>query len=201
MGLTDPPAVAVTELAVVVLSALAGPPDDSLAELLGPVAAGALRGQLLRDARRWAATTAGSEGPGAFEANSPAAAAAALEGHAGPVAFVAPDVPGLDAALTEALLGDLADGIGMVFASTYDATPYLLAMPALDDELLRLVGGRQDELFAAVAARQVAVGMLRSERRLATAADARAVAADPRTPPELGVLLSVALDVRARRGA
>jgi hypothetical protein len=195
-------------LAVVVLSTLGAPADDSLAELLGPVAAGALRRELSRSVCRWAAATAGPDGPGAFEANSADAALAALTGHDGPVAFVAPDVPGLDEALSQALYGDLADGVGMTFAPTYDASPFLIATPTVDAELLVLAGrrdtgqrdtGQRDAMFAAVAARNVPIGMLRSERRLATAADARAAAADPRTPLELGVLLAAGLDVRARR--
>lgn len=193
-------AVAGSSLAVVVLDTLADPgEDDTLAELLGPVAAGALRRELLRGARRWAAATAGAGGPGAFEANTAGAALAALEGHHGPVAFVAPDVPGLDAALTEAVLGDLADGVGVTFAPAYDGTPFLMATPTVDAELLALAGGERDAMFAAVAGRGTAIGMLRSERRLAGASDARAAAADPRTPLELGVLLAAGLDVRSRR--
>jgi hypothetical protein len=198
-------------LAVVVLSTLGAPADDSLAELLGPVAAGALRRELLRGARAWAAATAGPAGPGAFEANSADAAIAALTGHAGPAAFVAPDVPGLDEALAQALYDDLADGVGLTFAPAYDASPFLIATPTVDAELLTLACGHREALFTAVAERAadaeralagggaMPVGMLRSQRRLATAEDARAVAADPRTPLELGVLLSAGLDVRARR--
>ncbi len=188
-----------SSLAVVVLSTLAGQADDTLGELLGPVAAAALRRELVRRAHRWAAAAAGPGGPGAFEANSADAALAALGDHDGPVVFVAPDVPGLDAALADAVRGDLADGVGVTFAPTYDASPYLVATPSVDRELLALAGRPREELFAAVGARGVAVGMLRSERRLATADDARAVAADPRTPLELGVLLAAGLDVRARR--
>lgn len=187
-------------LAVVVLSTLAGEdPGDSLGELLGPVAAAALRRELLRGARRWAADTATPGGPGAFEANSPDAALAALTGHAGPVVFVAPDVPGLDGALAEAVTADLADGVGVTFAPTYDATPFLLATPTVDPELLALAGGHRDALFTLLGRRGAPIGMLRSARRLATAADARACAADPSTPLELGVLLAAGLDVRARR--
>ncbi|MCW2957393.1 MAG: hypothetical protein JWP18_196 [Solirubrobacterales bacterium] len=197
MGLAPP---STGELAVVVLSTLGGPPDDdSLAQLLGPVAAAALRRELLRGARSWAAATAGPAGPGAFEANSADAALAALAQHEGPVAFVAPDVPGLDAALADALRGDLADGVGVTFGPTYDASPFLIATPTVDRELLALAGRHRDELFALVGGRGLPVGMLRSERRLATAHDARAVAADPRTPLELGGLLAAGLDVRARR--
>jgi hypothetical protein len=194
VGLTDP-----ARLAVVVLSTLSGPHDDSLAELLGPVAAAALTRELTRRAHRWAAAAAGPDGPGAFEANSADAAIAALDGHEGPVAFVAPDVPALDDHLTAALHGDLVDGVGVTFAPTYDASPFLIATPTLDREILALAGGHRDDLFALVGARGLPVGMLRSERRLATADDARAVAADPRTPLEIGALLAAGLDVRARR--
>jgi hypothetical protein len=194
VGLTGP-------LAVVVLGTLAGrDPDDSLGELLGPVAAAALRRELVRGAHRWAAASATPGGPGAFEANTADAALAALEGHVGPVAFVAPDVPALDAALAEAVLGDLSDGVGITFAPTYDATPFLVATPTVDAELLSLAGGDREALFTAVGGRGTPVGMLRSERRLATASDARAAAVDPGTPLELGVLLAAGLDVRARRG-
>lgn len=204
--MADPPVATDAEpegsVAVVVLSSLAGAPeDDSLAELLGPVAAGALRNELLRSARRWAASLAGRDGHGAYEANSVDAALAALEGHVGPVVLVAPDVPGLDGELAEAVRGDLADGVGITFAPTYDASPFLIAMPSVDHELITLAGThtKRDELFTAVGSRGVPVGMLRSERRLASAADARAAAADPQTPLEIGILLAAGLDVRARR--
>ncbi len=193
--------VAGRSLAVVVLSTLAGRPDDgpeTLADLLGPIAAAALSRELLRGARTWAAAAAGPEGPGAFEANSADAALAALGDHAGPVAFVAPDVPFLDDALAVALIGDLDDGVSVTFGPTYDASPFLLATPTVDPDLLRLAGGHRDELFGAMVKRGEPIGMLRSERRLATVADARAAAADPRTPLELGVLLAAGLTVRAR---
>lgn len=195
--------MAVAPLAVVVLGALAGEdPDDSLGELLGPVAAAALRRELARSARRWAAALATDDGPGAFEANTADAALAALNGYMGPAVFVAPDVPELDAALATAIHGDLEDGVALCFAPTYDASPFLLAMPAVDPELLALVGGQRDALFAALGGEGGGpIGMLRSARRLATAADARACAADPGTPLELGVLLAAGLDVRARRTA
>jgi hypothetical protein len=200
VGLRPLGADGVGPVAVVVLATLGGQDeDDTLAALLGPVAAAALRRELLRGARRWAAAAATSDGPGAFEANSAEAALAALHGYSGAVALVAPDVPGLDAALADDLHGDLADGVGLTLAPTYDATPFLVGMPALDPELVRLAGAPREDFFTLVAGRGGPVGMLRSERRLTTAADARAVAADPRTPLELGVLLAAGLDVRARR--
>ncbi len=115
------------------------------------------------------------------------------------MAFVAPDVPALDATLAADLRGDLADGVAVTFAPTYDGSTFLLATGAVDPELLALAGAGQDALLAAVAAREVAVGMLRPQRRLASVSDARAAAADPGTPLELGVLLAAGLDVRMRR--
>ena len=43
--------------------------------------------------------------------------------------------------------------------------------------------------MTALGAREGALGLLRSERRLASRADARAAALDPLTPPELAELL------------
>lgn len=182
-----------------VLPTETGPPWGRFGALLGPVAVAALRRELRRGARAWAAATAGPDGPGAFEATTAAAALAALGDHDGPVAFVAPDVPGLDDALAAALHGDLADGVGVTFGPAYDGSAFLLATGAVDAELLSLAGAGQDVLLAAVAAREVAVGMLSAHRRLASASEARAAAADPGTPLQLGVLLAAGLDVRMRR--
>jgi hypothetical protein len=118
----------------------------------------------------------------------PAALAALLAGWAGPVLLVAADVPRLDDALVRAALGDLAAGAAMSFAPATDGRPYLLAFRELTPEALALLatGGRhRDEVFAAAAALGGEIGMLRSERRLVTPADARALAIDP--------LMSVAL--------
>lgn len=183
--------------AVVVLSTLGAPVDPALDELLGDVAANALRRELARRARSWAAEVAGPGGL-AFEANSAGAALAALEGHEGPVLLVSPDVPGLDAQLAAAALEDLAEGAIVSFAPATDAHPYLIAMPSLDAELVGLAGGSRQAMFDAIAARGGSAGMLRSERRLVSPGDARAFAADPATPLEIGILLAAGLDVRAR---
>ena len=184
--------------AVVVLSTLSAPVDPELDELLGDVAASALRRELARRACSWAAEVAGPDGL-AFEANSPAAALAALEGHEGPVLLVSPDVPGLDAHLAETALEDLAQGVVMSFGPATDSLPYLIGLPDLDAELISLAGAPVADLYAAVTSREGGAGMLRSERRLVSPGDARAFAADPATPLELGVLLAAGLDVRARR--
>jgi surface antigen len=179
-----------------VLAALAHEPDPALDELLGAHAAQIVRQELLRQARRWAAAAA----PGrAFEANTVGAAVAALEGHAGPVLFVAPDVPGIDARLAEHALEDLAAGAGIVVGPTNDGTPYLVGTPDLAPERLALLQMSREDLFAVVAGLEGGMGMLRSERRLVTPADARALAADPALALELALPLAAGLDVRARR--
>ncbi len=132
----------------------------------------------------------------AFEATSGFMAAAALRDHEGPVLLVAADVPRLDAGHTAAALEDLADGLDVVWAPTNDGTPFLLALPRPDPELLELAGEGFEALAQAAAARGGGVGMLRSERRLVSPADARALAADPATPPELLRHLRHAVPVR-----
>jgi len=181
-----------------VLSTLAAPVDPSLDELLGSDAARLLRRELALRACKWAAAVAGADGA-AFEANSADAALTALDGHSGPTLLVAPDVPGLDARLAEAALADLDEGSVVSFAPATDAHPYLIATPSPDPEITALAGHSREAMFEAIAKRGGHAGMLRSERRLVSAADARAFAADPGLPLELGVLLAAGIDVRSRR--
>ena len=118
------------------------------------------------------------------------AAQAALHGHVGPVLFAAPDVPGLDERVAEAALGDLAAGCDVVVGVTHDARPYLIAVPDVDSELAELAAGSFDGgVLTAFAERGLTLGMVRHERRLASAADARALAIDPIAPPELAGFL------------
>jgi hypothetical protein len=63
-------------------------------------------------------------------------------------------------------------------------------MPRPQPELLALVGARFEDVAAAGVARGGELGMLRSERRLASLADARALRADPLAPPPLRKLLA-----------
>jgi hypothetical protein len=168
--------------AAIVLDTLAAPHDAGLDAAVGTDAVQALRGELRAAARRWAAGVA----PGnAFEANSAGAALAALDGHRGPVVLVAPDVPALAQAHAEAVLADLGAGLEMIVGAGHDARPYLVALAGTDPELIELAGGPLDALFAAAARRELAMSMIRHERRLASAADALALALDPLSPPEL----------------
>jgi hypothetical protein len=181
--------------AAVVLGSLAAPEDPALDDLLGTVAVAALRRELVRRACRWAATVA----PGlAFEATTPGAALAALAEHEGPVLLVAPDVPALDARLAEAALADLAGGAAMTFGPATDGSFFLVGLPRADDAMVEAVEGGFDAATARARAEGSELAMLRSERRLVSPADARALAADPRAPLELSVLLSAGLPVRSR---
>lgn len=168
--------------AVVLLDALGAAPDSGLDAAAGPGAAQRLRRELRAIARRWAARHA----PGrAFEATSPAAALIALDGHGGPVIFVAPDVPALSDVHAQATLADLEEGIGVVVGSGHDARPFLVALSAPDPGLVELLPGPFEPLFAAAVGRGLALSMIRHERRLVSAADARALALDPLAPPTL----------------
>jgi len=180
-----------------VLGALTHAPDPALDELLGAQAAAIVRNELLRQARAWVAAVAPER---AFEANTIGAARAALHGHDGPVLFIAADVPGLDVAVAEAALGDLRSGVSIVVGPTNDGTPYLVAVPDTSEASLGLLELDREQLFVAALGLAGGIGMLRSERRLITPSDARALAVDPALALELALPLAAGLDVRARRG-
>jgi hypothetical protein len=169
------------------VEALAARPAPGLEALLGAEAAHRLREGMRARARRWAAAAAAGR---AFEATSLAAAAAAVHGHEGPLLLVAPDVPALDAAVTQVALDDLAAGCDVVIGVAHDALPYLVALPRPDDALAELAAeGFSGGILPVFADRGLTLGMLPHHRRLASAADARAFAIDPLTPPDLAELL------------
>ncbi len=191
----------VTGPAVVVLDALAPPVDSGLDAAVGHGAAQRLRRELRAATRRWAARLA----PGmAFEATTAGAALVALDGHLGPVVLVAPDVPALSDVHADATLGDLRDGIGVVVGSGHDARPFLVALAHPDPELIELSTGAFEPLFGAAIERGLSLSMIRHERRLTGAGDARALALDPLTDQalidELGWLRPGAVRGRAARG-
>lgn len=177
---------------MVVLALLGEPPDPALDRELRRAVAGHAARWATRHAapgRAYASVLvdgATAPGVGPFAEPDPEAVAGALAellaDHAGPVVLVAPDVPRLDDALAEAALGDLAAGSGLAFAPATDGRPFLLALARADAEHLALLGRRdrhRDEIFALAAGLEGDVGLLRSERRLVTPADARALAVDP----------------------
>jgi hypothetical protein len=181
----------------VIVGSLAAPHDPGLEELLGADGARALRVELAARAWRWAADVA----PGrAFEATTLAAAEAALCGHHGPVLLAAPDVPALDRRLARDALEDLAAGCDIALGAAHDARPYILAVPRPDPELLAIAEGSLDRgMLGAFADRDVTLGMLRHERRLASASDARALAIDPLAPPDLVAMVRGRLRAPPRR--
>jgi hypothetical protein len=181
----------------VIVGSLAAPHDPGLDELLGADGARALRAELAARARRWAANVA----PGrAFEATTLGAAEAALAGHSGPVLLAAPDVPALDERLARIALDDLAAGCDIALGAAHDARPYILAVPRPDPELLAIAERSLDGgVLSAFAERGVTLGLLREERRLASAADARALAIDPSSPPDLAALVRGRLPEPPRR--
>jgi hypothetical protein len=181
----------------VIVGSLGAPHDPGLDELLGADGARELRAALAARARRWAAAVAPDR---AFEATTLGAAEAALSGHDGPVLLAAPDVPALDPALARTALEDLAAGCEIALGAAHDARPYILAVPRPDPGLMALVerslGGG---VLGAFAERGVTLGMLRHERRLASAADARALAIDPLAPADLAALVRGRLREPPRR--
>lgn len=164
------------------LAALAEPPDPALDP--------ALRAAVTEHAVAWAWSVAGEERAFVSDAG-PDELGELLADHTGPVVFVAPDVPRLDAALAHAALGDLAAGCVLSFAPATDGTPFLLAFADPRPEALALLAGRgrrREALFAEAMALGDEVGLLRSERRVVTPADARALALDPLVPEPLRAL-------------
>jgi hypothetical protein len=146
-----------------------------------------VRDGLRARARRWAAAIAPAH---AFEATSLRAAAAAVHGHEGPLLLAAPDVPALDEAVARVALDDIAAGCDIVVGVAHDALPYLVALPRLDDALVELAAaGFAGGTLPRFVDSGLTVGMLPHHRRLTSAADARAFALDPLTPPEIAALV------------
>ena len=159
----------------------------TLGEAQDPALDPALREAVAAHAASWARSVAG-DGLAYVTDAAPDGLGHLLAGHSGPVMFVAPDVPRLDAALAEAALSDLAAGCVLSLAPATDATPFLLAFADPRLEALALLGGRdrrREALFADAMALGDEVGLLRSERRVVTLADARALALDPLVPERL----------------
>lgn len=159
----------------------------ALGEAPDPVLDPELRAAIAARAAAWAEAVATAGRAWVTDA-APAALSDLLSEHDGPVLLVAPDVPRLDAALADAALGDLAAGCLLSFAPATDATPFLLALaePRWEALALLALGDRtRDAFFAEILALGGEVGLLRSERRLVTPADARALALDPLVPEPL----------------
>lgn len=103
----------------------------------------------------------------------------ALIDHRGPVLLVAPDVPALGLKHLAAVRSDLADGVLVSVGPTNDSHLFLVALLHADPELLDAACTGFEALAPLVRDAGGALGMVRSERRLTTVGDARALLADP----------------------
>jgi 2-phospho-L-lactate guanylyltransferase (CobY/MobA/RfbA family) len=190
--LTDPVAASLA----IVLDALAAPAEPALRAWLGPDADDALRAALREHALDWA--RAAGDGAEPRQLATAAELPAAVAGHDGPVILVAPDVPALSAVHLAAVRDDLADGVLLSSAATGDGTPFLVALSHPEPELLALVGASFNDVLTTAARLGGTLGMVRAERRLSSVGDARALLADPITPPDLRALLTPPTELGSR---
>ena len=116
---------------------------------------------------------------------------AVLADHPGPAVLVGVDTPQLGARHAAAALDDLADGIDVTLGPASDGGYYLIGLREANDAVFALPAekwGGPDvmrlTMEAAVGA-GLSIGMLSAERDLDEEADARALLADPLTPPEI----------------
>lgn len=165
---------------VVVLDALAAPCE-------APLGGEALQTWLREHAVAWA--RAAGDGIEPLQLRAADELPAALGDHDGPVVLVAPDVPALGEHHLAAARDDLAAGVLLSSAATGDGSSFLMVLSAADPELLAAVGAPFNDVLGLAAARGGELGMIRAERRLTTLGDARALAVDPLTPPDLRALL------------
>jgi hypothetical protein len=182
----------------VVLDALAGARDPELRTVLGPALDDELQRLLRARAVAWARRAVeaedGARADGAvLELGGVDELASALAGRYGRVLLVAPDVPGLSEAHLVAALDDLDAGVLLSSGASGDGTPFLVALARPEPALMTLVGAPFNDVAAGAVALGGELGMLRTERRLTSVADARAVRVDPLAPPELRELLAGAL--------
>ena len=118
-----------------------------------------------------------------------------LAEHGGPVVLIGVDTPQLRPRIGRQALEDLRSGIDVTFGPAADGGYYLVGLSEPHPEIFDLPteawGGEQVfELSLAAAHRAgLSLAMLRPERDLDDEADARAMLADPLTPPEVAALL------------
>ena len=116
---------------------------------------------------------------------------AVLADHPGPAVLVGVDTPQLAARHAAHALDDLADGIDVTLGPASDGGYYLIGLREAHDAVFALPdadwgGPNVMRLTMEAAVRAgLSIGMLRAERDLDEEADARALLADPLTPPEI----------------
>jgi hypothetical protein len=118
-----------------------------------------------------------------------------LADHPGPALLVGVDTPQLGPRHAEAALDDLRDGIDVTVGPASDGGYYLIGMREPNDAVFALPdelwGGAEvlTRTLEAASGAGLTVGMLRAERDLDDERDARAMLADPLTPPEVAAVL------------
>ena len=115
--------------------------------------------------------------------------------HGGPVLLVGVDTPQLGPEVGAAAIDDLRNGIDVTFGPSTDGGYYLVGLGEPHPEVFALPSdtwGGHDVLERSLALAHEAglsLAMLRAERHLDDEGDARALLADPLTPPEIASLL------------
>ncbi len=118
-----------------------------------------------------------------------------LAAHPGPAILIGVDTPQLGPEHAAAALDDLREGVDVTVGPASDGGYYLIGLREPNDALFALPpekwGGPEVLVRTLEAANEASltVGMLRSERDLDDEADARAMLADPLTPPEVVAVL------------
>lgn len=124
-----------------------------------------------------------------------AATAEVLAEHGGPVVLIGVDTPLLRPAVGHAAVEDLRCGVDVTFGPAADGGYYLVGLREPHPEIFALDSGAWGgaEVFelslAAAHEAGLSLGMLRAERDLDDEMDARALLADPLTPPSIRAML------------
>jgi hypothetical protein len=119
-----------------------------------------------------------------------------LAEHGGPVVLIGVDTPQIRPAVGRQALEDLRSGVDVTLGPAADGGYYLVGLREPHPEVFALPSEKWggDEVFeltiAAAHRAGLSLAMLRAERDLDDEADARAMLADPLTPPEIVALLS-----------
>lgn len=118
-----------------------------------------------------------------------------LDEHGGPVVLIGVDTPQIKPEVGRQAIEDLLSGVDVTFGPAADGGYYLVGLNEKHPEVFDLPtekwgGAEVFELsLAAAHAAGLQLAMLRAERDLDDEEDARAMLADPLTPPEIAALL------------
>jgi uncharacterized protein len=124
-----------------------------------------------------------------------AATAFVLDEHGGPVVLIGVDTPQISPEVGRQAIEDLRCGVDVTFGPAADGGYYLVGLNEPHPEVFDLPtekwGGPEVFELSLAAAHEAGLqlAMLRAERDLDDEEDARALLADPLTPPEISALL------------